>query len=61
MVKSEYFADQNSACYMCHLVSTLSFTQVSFKLYFRGYRCCNNVNPATLEGLQIYLFGKNFL
>ena len=58
MVTSEYFADHNSSCYMCDSMSSLSFTQVSLKQYFYECRCCNNLNPATLEGLRTYLFNK---
>ena len=58
MVKSEYFTDQNSACYVCDAKSSLSFTQVSLKLYFCGCRCCNNLSPAAIEGLGTYLFNK---
>lgn len=58
MVKSEYFIGQNSACCMCHLMSSLGFTQGSLKLYFCRCSGCNNVNSGTLEGLRIYLYSK---
>ena len=58
MVKSEYFKDQNSACYVCDSMSSLSFSRVSLKPHFCGCRCCNNLNPLTPEGLGTYLFNK---
>ena len=58
MVKSKYFKDHNCACYECDSMSSLSFPQISLKLYFCGCKYCNNQNPATPEGLGIYSFNK---